>query len=641
LRRFRLQTQRLTFAASFPALLCACAVAQVAAAPPPEGPPPLRTLLVGVDKRAVVSLDGPWHYLVDQPPFKALYNERDGSLRDNGYALSTHPNISTDTPHNDEYDFAAAPTLRVPGDWNTQDPTLFRYEGVVFYQRDFNFEPRPGTRTFLHIGAANYRSFVWVNGRHVCDHEGGFTPFDCEITKVAHGGSNFVVIAVDSTRHQDDIPSVSYDWFDFGGLTRDVSLVTVPAAFIDDYEVQMEHGARFTAAGEHNIAGYVHVEGALAGTVVQISIPEAGINATASTDADGRAQFTAAAKGLILWSPTKPHLYKVTVSSGVDSITDDIGFRDVRVSGLKILLNGEPVFLRGVNLHAEAPVRGGRADSDGDVSLMFQYLQDLHANFVRLCHYPHDERMERAADRDGIMIWSEIPLWQHISFDKPAVYDKAVAMLHEMVRRDKNKASVILWSVSNETPNNPVRTEFLTNLANEARRSDPTRMITSALIGPHGNGNQMVQDDKLMDALDVVGQNEYIGWYGGKATDADATQWTLPQKPVLMSEFGGEAKQGLHGTKAERWREEQQLDIYQHQFEMFSHIPQIAGLIPWVLFDFRSPGRNIPGLQDGYNRKGLVSEDGKKKLAFDFVQKFYANIPASAAEWKSDSASGK
>jgi beta-glucuronidase len=624
------------------ALFSFCAAAQ---GPAPvstrEGTPPLRTLLVGVDKRAVVSLDGPWHYLVDQPPFKALYNERDGSVRDNGYALNTHPNISTDKPHNDEYDFATAPTLKVPGDWNTQEPTLFRYEGVVFYQRDFNFEPRPGTRTFLHVGAANYRSFVWVNGKHICDHEGGFTPFDCEITAIAHSGSNFVVIAVDSTRHQDDIPSVSYDWFDFGGLTRDVSLVTVPAAFIDDYEVQFEHEATFTLAGEHKVFGYVHVEGAPAGTAVKISIPEAGVSTTASTGADGRAQFSAAARSLVLWSPAKPHLYKVTISSGADSITDDIGFRDIRVSGLKVLLNGEPVFLRGVNLHAEAPVRGGRADSDADVALMFHYLQDLHANFVRLCHYPHDERMERTADRDGIMIWSEIPLWQHISFDKPAVYDKAVVMLHEMVRRDKNKASVILWSVSNETPNNPVRTSFLTNLANEARRTDPTRLITSALIGPHGSGNQMVQDDKLMDALDVVGQNEYIGWYGGKAIDADTTQWTLPQKPIIMSEFGGEAKQGLHGAKTERWREEQQLDIYQHQFVMFSHIPQLVGLTPWILFDFRSPGRNIPILQDGYNRKGLVSEDGKKKLAFDFMSDFYSKMPSSASGWSSSTASAK
>ncbi len=598
---------------------------------PDKGPLPLKTLLVGVDQRETTSLNGRWHYLVDQPPAKALYNDR-GEVRDNSYALNTHPNISTG-PHNDEYDFATAPTLAVPGDWNTQEPTLFRFEGVVWYQRDFDFQPHPNTRTFLHIGAANYMSHVWVNGKRICDHEGGFTPFDCEVTHAVHAGSNYVVIAVDSTRHQDDIPSVSYDWFNYGGLTRDVSLVNVPSSFIDDYEVQLEHPAQFTAAGPHNITGYVHVEGATAGMPVTVDIPEAGVHATARTDAGGRAQFTAPARDLVLWGPGHPRLYKVTLSAGTDSLTEQIGFRDIRVEGLKILLNGEPVFLRGVNAHAEAPFRTGRVDSDADVAAIFGFLKDLNANFVRLAHYPHDERMERTADREGIMIWSEIPLWQHISFDKPEVYAKAVAMLHEMIRRDHNKASVILWSVSNETPNNPTRTEFLTNLANEARKSDPTRLITSALIGPRRNGFSMVQNDKLADALDVVGQNEYIGWYEGAPEDADRIEWQLPQKPVLISEFGAEAKQGLHGGKMDRWREEQQLNVYQHQFVMFSKIPQICGLVPWVLMDFRSPGRNIPGLQDGFNRKGLIAEDGKRKEAFYFMQQFYKDRAAGISNW--------
>ena len=186
-------------------------------------------------------------------------------------------------------------------------------------------------------------------------------------------------------------------------------------------------------------------------------------------------------------------------------------------------------------------------DNDEDVSRIFGYLHDMNANFVRLCHYPHDERMTRMADKSGIMVWSEIPLWQRISFDKPEVYAKATFMLNEMVRRDRNKASIIMWSVSNETPNNPTRTTFLTNLANEARRLDKTRPITSALIGPRIEGPKAVQDDPFANALDIIGQNEYIGWYGGKAEDADATRWTFPQKPVIMSEFGAEAKQGDHG----------------------------------------------------------------------------------------------
>jgi beta-glucuronidase len=588
----------------------------------------LQTLIVGIDHRAVTSLNGNWHYLIDQAPARALYTAS-GDINDQSYALNERPHIVG--KHNLEYDFSTAPVIRVPGDWNTQVPELFNYEGVLWYQRDFDAQPKPNTRTFLHIGAANYRSHVWVNQKRVCDHEGGYTPFDCEVTAVLHAGVNFVVVAVDATRLADGIPSVTFDWFNYGGLTRDVSLVTVPTAFIDDYDVHLAHGMSFSAHTKR-ITGYVHVLDARPGTVVAVDIPEAGARTTAVTDADGTAVFSLKAARLSLWSPDSPKLYKVSLSAGDDILTDDIGFRDIRVDGTRIRLNGKPVFLQGANLHAEAPIRGGRAYSEEDVSALFGYLKDLNANFVRLAHYPHDERMERAADRAGIMVWSEIPNWQRISFDKPEVYAKGVVMLREMVRRDRNKASVILWSVSNETPNNPTRTKFLTDLANEARRLDPTRLITSAIIGPRPNGMEMLNDDPLCDALDVIGQNEYIGWYEMTAEDADTVHWTIPQKPVLMSEFGAEAKYGNHGANDQRWTEEQQVNVFQHQFAMLNKIPQLRGIVPWVLVDFRSNNRNIPKLQDGYNRKGLISEKGEKKQSFDLFRKTYAEHSVGRAD---------
>ena len=363
-----------------------------------------------------------------------------------------------------------------------------------------------------------------------------------------------------------------------------------------------------------------------------IDVPEAGAKITVETDADGRAPFSVKATRLTLWSPESPKLYKVRLTSGIDELTDDIGFRDIRVDGTRILLNGKAVFLKGINAHAEAPVRGGRANNDQDVATIFSYIKELNANFVRLCHYPHDERMERAADRDGIMVWSEIPNWQHISFDKPEVYAKDVTMLKEMIRRDRNKASVILWSVSNETPNNPIRTKFLTGLANEARQLDSTRLITSALNSEHIEGSAATLNDPFADALDVIGVNEYIGWYTGRPEDADTMQWILPQKPVVMSEFGAEAKYGNHGADNQRWTEEQQANVYKHQLVMLGKIPQLRGIAPWILIDFRSNTRNIPKLQDGYNRKGLLSEDGQKKQAFFILQRAYKDNTVGNAE---------
>ena len=575
---------------------------------------PLKTLIVDVDHRPATSLDGDWHYLID-PIGRSLYGP-DGTVRDNGYGLNEHPALVGERK-GQEYDFANAPTLKVPGDWNTQEATLFRYEGVVWYQRDFTYEPKPEMRTFLHVGAANYRSYVWVNQKRICEHEGGFTPFDCEVTAALHSGANFVVIAVDSTRLVDGIPGLNTDWYNYGGMTRDVLLVDVPKAFVDDFDVHLKSGSRDA------LEGYVHVEGAPEGASVSIRVPEAGLSATAKTDSSGQASFQILAKNLALWSPESPRLYKVEIETGRDSLTDDIGFRDIHVEGTEILLNGRPIFLRGANAHAEAPNRTGRVDSDKDVEAIFGFLKDLNANFVRLCHYPHDERMERMADRAGILVWSEIPIWQHISYDNPIVYAKADAMLKEMIRRDRDKASVILWSVANETPDNATRTQFLKNLVAEAHKLDSTRLVTAALLQPQSPGDTKILTDSFAQALDVVGVNNYVGWYTYTPPQADNIKFELPQKPIIISEFGAEAKAGNHGPKEQRWTEEFQLDFYRHNFVMLSRITQIRGFAPWVLMDFRSPTRNIPLLQDGYNRKGLISEDSKKKEAFFFIQKVY------------------
>jgi beta-glucuronidase len=611
--RFQSFAQKFKLFFAFPLLVVTAARAQQ----------PLNTLLVDVDHRPAISLDGPWHTLVDMTGAN-LYTAQ-GKIRDNTYALNQQLDVSGPTKPA-EYNFATAPTLSVPGDWNTQDPTLFRYEGVIWYERDFDFQPKPGTRTFLHIGAANYRSHVWVNGKRLCDHEGGFTPFDCEATQVLHAGSNFVVIAVDSTRLVDAIPALDYDWYNYGGLTRDVSLVEVPTQFIDDYEAHLVSGT------SNKISGYVHVEGAPAGLPVTVNIPEAHLSTTVTTDADGRATFSLTANSLSLWSPESPKLYKLEIAAGHDTLKDDVGFRDIRVEGTHILLNGKPIYLRGVCVQGEAPYRTGRSYSEKDVDTLLSWVHELHANFIRLAHYPNDERMLRAADRQGIMVWSEIPLWQNIAFANPDVYTKADTMLHEMIRRDRNKASILFWSVANETPNNPTRTEFLTRLAQQAHALDSTRLVTAALNTARLEGSTMTLTDPLANALDVVGTNEYIGWYQGQPDLADSITWNLPQKPVIMTEFGAGAKAGNHGTDADRWTEEYEANVYRHQFVMLNKIPQLRGTTPWVLMDFRSPTRNLPVLQDGFNRKGLVSERGEKKQAFFVLQKAYEDSAIGKSE---------
>jgi beta-glucuronidase len=318
------------------------------------------TLLVDIDHRTTTTLDGDWHTIVD-PYSTGLYTFHQ-ELRKDGFFMNAPFNPAGD-PH--DYNFAAAPNLRVPGDWNTQRPDLFFYEGVVWYQKDFEHTAQPNTRTFLHIGAANYRTFVWVNTKKVCEHEGGFTPFDCEVTAAMHDGKNFVILSVDNTRLADGVPTLQTDWWNYGGLTRDVSLVDLPTQFIDDYDLHLSRADRSL------IEGYVHVEGAAPGTSVTVTIPELHAKTEAVTDAQSRAPITIPVKSLALWSPETPRLYKVEIATGSgpigDAVTDEIGFRTIETRGTQILLNGKPVFLRGVSIHAEAPYRTGRAYTQKDV----------------------------------------------------------------------------------------------------------------------------------------------------------------------------------------------------------------------------------------------------------------------------------
>jgi len=311
------------------------------------------------------------------------------------------------------------------------------------------------------------------------------------------------------------------------------------------------------------------------------------------------------------------------VAAGEDRLEDEMGFRTIETRGTQILLNGQPIFLKGISVHAEAPYRTGRAFSEQDAEALLGWVHELGGNYVRLAHYPHSERMTRLADRMGILVWSEIPVYWACHFENLVVLSKAQSQLSEMIRRDRDKASVILWSVANETPATPARTAFLTTLVRDVHQLDPSRLVTAALL-VRTEGNTKIVDDPLGDVLDVLGTNEYIGWYEHTASDADHTQWDIRfQKPLIMSEFGGGAKAGLHGDVSTRWTEEFQANIYEHQFVMLNQIPQLRGMSPWLLMDFRSPLRLLPEIQDYYNRKGLVSQDGHKKKAFFVLQKAY------------------
>ncbi len=569
-----------------------------------------QTAMVNVQSRNLRGLNGKWKVIIDPTgigDWRQVWQEK-------------KPQKKTDFV---EYSFGGGPELEVPGDFNTQMPELTYFEGTVWYKKQFSHTKKEDKRLFLYFGAVNYLTDVYLNGEKIGSHEGGFTPFQFEITNKVKAGNNTVIVKVNNQRKENGLPGLGYDWFNFGGIIRDVGLIETNHVFIEDYFIQLKKGSL------KNVLGWVQLNGTTkANQKITVKIPELNLNYKTKTDDKGFANIEFASK-FTLWSPENPKLYKVVIESETDAVEDSIGFRNIEVKGSEIFLNTKPIFLKAVNIHEENPFKGSRAFSKEDAGILLNAAKELGCNLVRLAHYPHSENMIKEAEKMGLMVWDELPIYQHIKFSDSLVPKKMETMLKEMVRRDKNRAAVTIWSLSNETyPGTPNRNEALISLTQKCKAIDSTRLI-SHVINTQGYGNNtFTVHDSLYKYSDIVAINEYIGWYipwQGKPSD---TKWEIdfPNKPVFISEFGGEALYGnndLPSDEAFNWTEGYQEQIYKDQIKMFNTIPNLVGVCPWILFDYKSLSRMNQLYQNGYNRKGLISENGEKKKAWYIMNEYY------------------
>ena len=542
--------------------------------------------------RQVTSLNGAWHYIVD------VQEEGYYDYRMNPTPWGFFRNAKPQRPEDlIEYDFDKAPVMQVPGDWNTQDSQLFFYEGTVWFYKQFRLERkerRGGKRTLLYFGAVNYEAYVYVNGQLAGHHEGGFTPFNFDVTDLLQDGDNVVIVKVDNKRRAAHVPTLIFDWWNYGGITRDVLLAEVNPVYIENYSLQLTNlktkELSFSAQLNHKESD----------KEITLSIPELRIKKTFKTNAEGivhSSQFTVHSPQLKLWSPESPILYKVEIQMGDEVIRDEIGFRTIETRGKQILLNGKPVYLRGISIHEEKAYGGGRANSTADAHTLLSWAKELGCNFVRLAHYPHNEYSVREAERMGLLVWSEIPVYWTIAWTNPQTYQNAERQLTDMIRRDQNRANVIIWSIANETPHSAERDTFLSRLATKARSLDNTRLISMAMEVTSASNYKNRLQDNMNEYVDVISFNEYIGWYRD-VNDASKMEWEIPyDKPVIISEFGGGAKYGLHGAKNQRWTEEFQENLYRENIAMLEKIDGLAGTTPWILKDFRSPRREGIGMR--------------------------------------------
>ncbi len=621
----------------------------------------LSPLLADAQLRQGTSLNGQWQYLIDQL-----------DMGDKGITMQGGVGLGEQAAATQliEYAFTPDQTLKVPGDWNSQVPALEWYRGVIWYKKSFNYTAPINHKTYLHFDGAYLKKDIYLNGKLLARHDGGFTAFNTDISSQLKAGDNTLVIKVDSRSDAAGIPTEQNDWMNYGGLTRDVKLVSVPQQHIQNYKLQLDNN------DSNTIKGWVQVAGN--GGKVTINIPQANITKTVMVNEQGYADFSMIAD-LRLWQPSNPYRYKVTLQYQQDSIEREIGFRSIKTKENKILLNGKSIFLRGISMHEESMLKMGRANSLEDAQNTIKYLKKLNVNFVRLAHYQHNQYMIEEAEKAGILIWAELPIYHSMAYDNPCTLALAKRQFSEMIERDQNYAAIIFWSISNETPISDARNYFLKSLAQHVRHKDNSRLITSALFGlkkemervaenvgkivlsETGRNGKIVSfvptpdavtinlEDPLGEIVDVIGYNQYFGWYiSAVATRImNKSDWDINEdefrnemlnemkrvsivtnfnKPIIISEFGAGAKQGFVGSDQQVWSEKLQEKVYLSQFELLKNIPDLVGISPWVLKDFRSPYRLNNQFQNYWNRKGLVSETGKTKLAFDALANYYQQI---------------
>ena len=625
--------------------------------------------LIGwIDARRITSLNGEWSYIVDP-----MNNGLPESSFFGGFPKNKTQKTGMELI---EYNFETAAKIQIPGAWNAIDKKLFFYRGPVWLYKKFNYQRKKEAITHLYIEGSNFTTKIFINGSIVGEFEGGYVPFNFDISKYLKDGENILLVQTDNTLNQSSVPTQKTDWWPWGGIVGDVYILETPKKFIQNAYLQL-NPEKFSEALFN-----VEMNQKLSGQRIVLEIPELQFKDEFITNATGFIRESIKITPQ-LWSPDDPKLYKVIISTDQEIISDEIGFRSIKVKGQNIYLNNSEIQFKGISMHSEPIGIPGPAFSKEHFQDLLLAAKDLNINFIRAAHYPYTRHLAKVADRLGLMLWEEIPVYWNIDWDNSETLNIATNQITRLVQRDKNRASVVVWSVANETPLSSSRMKFLNTLLSEIEAIDSTRLTTAALLSGSeeqfkalvlvlalkGFNSQWVNpqekaifqfildqanipidselnfsisiDDPLGESVDLISYNEYFGWYYvtfftdqmmiSEGTLRKLMFEIMPSikissvfnKPIHISEFGAGAKYGNHSNKI--WSEEYQAKLYKHQLEMLSNNPQIKGISPWVFKDFRAMLRPLPGIQDFYNRKGLIDENGNKKEAFAVLADFYKN----------------
>ncbi|MFB9832702.1 beta-glucuronidase [Actinoallomurus acaciae] len=555
-------------------------------------------------------------------------------------------------------DLPGASEMPVPASYNDVPATRDAHEhvGDVWYQRHVRVPAGwEGRRVVLRFDAAAHRAVVWWNDVEIGRHEGGYTPFECDVTgHVRIGETARVTVVVDNRLDLTSIPPgivdvlpdgrrrqrYFHDFFNYAGLHRTVWLYTTPRVYVEDITVTTE------------------VDGADARVRYRVDVAGGQVAEVVLTDADGTERARAAtAEGTLevadatLWRPGHGHLHRLAVRTAGDDPDEyvlPVGLRDVRVDGDRFLINGEPFHFRGFGKHEDNAVRGKGHD---DVLMVhdFALLDWIGANSFRTSHYPYAEEVLEYADRHGVVVIDETPAVglnfeiahtlvpgdpEHIF----AAVDDATRAAHlcairELIARDKNHPSVVMWSIANEPDSaRPEARPYFEPLVRAARAADPSRPVCFAQV-------QLPPDrDVISDLFDVICLNRYNGWYidtGDLATaerelETELREWVRRHgRPIIVTEYGADAMAGVRSVAAGTWTEDYQVALLETFHRVFDRIDSVVGEHVWNFADFAT-GYGVNRV-DG-NKKGVFTRDRRPKAAAFALRRRWKGTEGSAAD---------
>ena len=533
--------------------------------------------------------------------------------------------------------FSDSHPIAVPSSWNDQFEEGRDYLGSAWYQTEFELPWGWNEKQIiLRFGSVNYLADVWLNGQSLGTHEGGHLPFEFDVTSHVKRSGNQLIVRVDGglafdrvppgnvtgdpvdffPSHAGNYPQAQFDFFPYCGIHRPVLLYAIPHTHLQDITVQ-------TQIMGVNGKVQVHVESStdidgvarfhLHGHDHHSTIESVFSNGSAEMDIDvSRAAF---------WSPSNPNLYELTIEllqdkNVIDAYSLKVGIRTIQIDGDSLLLNGEPIYLTGFGRHEDFPVVG-RGYLPALIVKDYALMQWIGANSFRTSHYPYSEQMLDLADQLGFLVIDETPAvglyFREDGLEKRNGLCRQV--VHEIIARDKNHPSVILWSLANEPHSTePNAHPFFRQLYEEAKALDPTRPVTLvSFIGA---------DEQAFEFCDIVCLNRYLGWYtlGGRldeaisllSTELDALHKKF-NKPILLAEFGADALSGHHAQPPEMFSEEYQAELLIRYIELLRNKPYVIGEHVWNMCDFKtSQGVTRVG---GLNHKGVFTRDRRPKLA--------------------------